>query len=598
MSVSYRGAMLDLEQLINARFPDLAEKRPRLARPVLTLLKRLAREDDANAFLAATAGCEGFDFVDRALDYFNISCSVRDRELENIPAEGRVVIVANHPLGVLDGVALLRLVGRVRRDVKIVANDLLMHFRPIRPLLLPVVNLGEGSNRANVEAIHAALERDEAVIIFPSGEVSRAGPRGIRDGRWRGGFLRFAEQARAPVLPVHVGARNSVLFYGVSTLFRPLSTVMLLREPHQSRGATLEVRIGEPIPWKAIEAIAGPREEKIATVNRTVYEIGKRRPAAAPSRRTAGLATEKPVAPPEDRLALRRELRHAERLGETADGKSIYLVEGAAESAVLRELGRLREIAFRQVGEGTGRRRDVDAYDAFYRHVLLWDEEELQVAGAYRIGDAARIVAERGPEGLYTHTLFTFEDGIRAHFAHSMELGRSFVQPRYQGLRALDSLWQGIGAYLARHPHVRYLFGPVSVSNAYPEWARHMLVHFYRRHFGLPERLVTPRRPFIVPEAVEAELARLLPGRDYAGDFRTLKARFSAARLSVPTLYKQYAELCEPGGTRFLGFNVDPAFADCVDGLVMVDLLRMKPGKRERYLGTLPAAEAALLKSA
>jgi putative hemolysin len=569
--------MFQLEDVIESKFPAFGEQPEIIARPMMGFLKKLLREDEVNAFLAQCEGLEGFDFIEKLLDYLNCSYNFVGRELENIPAEGRVVIVANHPLGLLDGVALLKTVGQVRRDVRIVANDVLMAFEPLRSLLLPVVNVGAGNNRSNVGAIREALERDEAVIIFPSGEVSRAGPRGIRDGPWSGGFLKFAEHARAPVLPVHVGGRNSALFYGLSTLFRPLSTLMLLREPHHQRGATLPIRIGRLIPWKEIAGLDLPRAKKIQRFNHEVYSIGKNR--------VVGFKTETPVAHPEDRLSLRRELRAAQHLGRTHDGKHIYLFDAKANSAVMRELGRLREIAFRQAGEGTGKKRDLDRFDAYYRHVLLWDDSELQIVGAYRIGEVAKILEERGPEGLYTHGLFSFGEGLRENFAQSLELGRSFVQPRYQGMRALEYLWYGIGAYLATRPDVRYLFGPVSLSASYPDEARQMLVYFYRRYFGLPERLATERTAFVIPPEREIALARLLPGEDYDADFRTLKQQLAALGHAVPTLFKQYTELCDVGGTRFLAFNVDAAFANCVDGLVWVDLLRLKPGKRERYLG-------------
>ena len=584
--------MLLLEEVIGSRFPAFGERPAAITRPMLAWLRKLVREDDANDFLRTCQGLEGFDFIDRVLDHFNFSYSVVGSELENIPSEGRVVIVANHPLGLLDGVALLQLVGRVRRDVKIVANDVLLAFRPLRPLVLPVVNIGAGSNRANVEAIRGALDRDEAVIIFPSGEVSRAGPRGIRDGRWREGFLRFAESAKAPVLPVHLGGRNSALFYGVSTLFRPLSTLMLLREPHLQHDVTLPVRIGRPVPWREIAASGLTRAQNVERFAREVYEL--------PRRRAPRIMSEGPIAHPEDRVALRRELKGAQLLGTTRDGKQIYLFDSKPDSCVMRELGRLREIAFRAVGEGTGRKRDIDEFDAYYKHVVLWDEGDLQIVGAYRVGDVGRIVVERGAEGLYTHTLFQFHDVLRGHFAQSLELGRSFVQPRYQGLRALEYLWYGIGAYLATRPDIRYLFGPVSLSAAYPEEARRLVVHFYRRHFGTPEQLATARTPYTIAEDDEARLVQLLPGRDYDADFRLLKRRLGELGVAVPTLYKQYADLCEEGGTRFLAFNVDPAFAQCVDGLVQVDLLRLKPGKRERYLGDAnPArAEPGILKSA
>jgi putative hemolysin len=569
--------MFRLEDVIESKFPAFGAQPQLLTRPMLALLRKLLREDEVNDFLEKCRGLEGFDFIDRILEYFNFSYSVVGREIENIPAEGRVVIVANHPLGLLDGVALLKLVAQVRRDVRIVANDVLMRFEPLRSLLLPVVNMGPGSNRANVEAIRGALDNDEAVIIFPSGEVSRAGLLGIRDGRWQGGFLRFAEHARAPVLPVYMHGRNSALFYGLSTVFRPISTLMLLREPHTQRDATLPIRIGRPIAWKEIAALEMTREQKIRRITREVYAIG--------TKRVAGIGGDVPVAHPEERLTLRRELRASRRLGETHDGKQIHLFDAQPNSSVMREIGRLREIAFRQAGEGTGRKRDIDAFDAYYRHVLLWDDAELQIVGAYRIGEVAKILEERGPEGIYSHGLFAFDDGLRAHFSQSLELGRSFVQPRYQGMRALEYLWNGIGAYLATRPDIRYLFGPVSLSADYPESARQMVVHFYRRYFGAPERLATPRNPYVIPDAAQERLARLMPGADYAADFRILKGELAKVGLAVPTLYKQYADLCDVGGTRFLGFNVDPHFANCVDGLVQVDLLRLKPGKRERYLG-------------
>ncbi len=587
--------MFRLEDVLEAKFPALAAQPEIIAKPMLAMLRKLMREDDARAFLAQCEGLEGLAFIDRMLEHFQFSYSAIDREVENIPAEGRVVIVANHPLGLLDGVALLRLVGRVRRDVRIVANDVLTHFKPLKSLLLPVVNLGEGDNRGNVRAIHAALANDEAVIIFPSGEVSRAGLKGIRDGRWRSGFLRFAEAARAPVLPVHMGGRNSALFYGVSTIFRPLSTLMLLREPHGQRGVTLPIRVGEMILWNEIASLGLPRGEMTERISREVYLVPR-------SSKVLGLRTVKPIAHPEDRLALRRELKAARVLGSTGDGKQILLFDAPGDSAVLRELGRLREIAFRQVGEGTGKRRDVDAFDAYYRHVLLWDEADLQIVGAYRIGEVKPILSSRGPEGLYTHGLFAFEEGLRSHYLEqSLELGRSFVQPRYQGMRALDYLWCGIGAYLATRPDIRYLFGPVSLSGAYPEAARRLLVFFYQRHFGMPERLAVARNPYAVAEAEHAQLAGRMPGVDYAADFKALKHELAGMGCTVPVLYKQYAELCDPGGTRFLAFNVDPAFGDCIDGLVLVDLLRLKPGKRERYLGNGGRAVApadGLLRSA
>lgn len=575
--------MFRIEDVIEARFPDLSARRRPLPRSALRLLRRFVREAEINAFLARAHGLQGLAFVERLLEYFDFSWSVVAREVEHIPVEGRVVIVANHPLGLLDGIALLKLVSTVRRDVRVVANDVLMHFEPLRPVLLPVVNLGGVTQRSQVQAIHDALARDEAVIIFPSGEVSRAGPRGIRDGAWQAGFLRFAEHARAPVLPVHLGGRNSALFYSLSTLFKPLSTLMLVSEAMRQRGGVLRVRIGQPIPWREIASLDAPRAAKARHFAGLTYALPRRRAAVVPA--------EMPVAHPEDRVELRRELRQARLLGRTSDGQEIRLVDGCPDSVVLRELGRLREIAFRQVGEGTGKRRDLDAHDSRYRHLVLWDEAELQIAGAYRVGDAARLLAEQGPDGLYSHSLFRFSPQLLERLASAVELGRSFVQPRYQGLRSLDHLWQGIGAYLREHPQVRWLFGPVSISGAWPEEARQLLVRHYQRHHGCDEALAEARQPMHLAANRLQELDAVVGGGDAATAFRALKGRLAELGVGVPTLYKQYTEVCEPGGTRFLAFGVDPAFGGCVDGLVLVDLERLKPARRARYLGE-PAAAA------
>jgi hypothetical protein len=308
-----------------------------------------------------------------------------------------------------------------------------------------------------------------------------------------------------------------------------------------------------------------------------------------------------PLARPEDRLQVRRELQAGELLGQTGDGKKILLFDAMPDSAALRELGRLREMTFRQVGEGTGKRRDIDSFDAYYRHVVVWDDAELQVAGAYRLGEAARIVASLGDAGLYTHGLFSYCDVLRERFGQALELGRSFVQPRYQGMRALDYLWHGIGAYLRTRPEIRYLFGPVSLSAAYPEAARRMVVYFFRRHFGTREPVAAPRFSYEIPAGEERELNALFPGGDYAIELRILKQKLAALGVAVPVLYKQYSELCEQGGTRFLAFNVDPAFSYCVDGLVWVDLQKLKASKRSRYMGEARAPEEvteSLLKSA
>ena len=235
--------MIQVEQILQTKYPALAANHDFITRHTLALLRLLLREQELNAFLLQHHDLEGLEFLGKLLEYFNLDFSVVEGEKDNIPAEGRVVVVANHPLGGLDGIALLSLVRGVRPDVRIVANDVLLQFGPLKHMLLPIDNMRKGCTKASIAAINQALARDEAVIVFPSGEVSRPGPSGIKDGPWRGGFLRFAERAEAPVLPIHIRGRNSALFYGLSMLYKPLSTILLVREMFRRQPMTLHMRI-------------------------------------------------------------------------------------------------------------------------------------------------------------------------------------------------------------------------------------------------------------------------------------------------------------------------------------------------------------------
>ncbi len=582
------SAMIELEQRLQQRFPQwFRGRRAVIARPLVRGLGRWSRLDVIDAFLAANRGLRGFDFVAAALQFLGARYQVDPVALARIPAQGRVLVVANHPSGALDALALLDAVGTVRRDVRIVANDVLSALDNIGELLLPVRILGGRPSADSLRAIDAALARDECVIVFPAGEVSRLGPRGVRDTRWRRGFLRFARGCDAPVLPVRIQARNSALFYGASALFKPAGTALLVREMFARRARRIVLRIGQPrrIPADADGAAL------LRDIRRELYALGTRREQAA----APGDAGPEPVAAEVDPALVRAGIAGLRSLGETSDGKQIRVGALAADAPLLREIGRLRELTFRAVGEGTGRSLDLDPWDSWYEHIVLWDAGAARIAGAYRIARGAPVLAAHGIRGLYTASLFDYADDAIARIAQGMELGRSFVAPDYWGSRSIDYLWQGIGAYLRAHPKVRYLFGAVSISAALPPAAREQIAAHYAHYFGGDAGEVVSKRPFAYRAAQPRDAAV-----DAETAFRVLKANLDALGAQVPMLYKQYTELCEPGGARFLAFGVDPDFSDAVDGLIEVDIQRMRPKKRQRYLGeakpgTTPhaAAEAA-----
>lgn len=570
--------MLNIEQAVQQKFPRFQHTRPWIKKSTLGFLRKITHEQEVNLFLEQHQDLHGFDFIDQVLDYFNFSYSISHRDRSNIPATGRVVIVANHPLGALDGLSLLKLVGEVRRDVRIVANDMLMNCQALESLFLPVDNLSKSTRKSSISRIVDSLNNDEAVIVFPAGEVSRIRPSGIRDGKWNSGFLNFAKKTNAPILPVYVGARNSSLFYSASMVYKPLSGMMLAHEMFNKTSKNITMRVGEAIPYQQISDLPLVKAEKAKLLRRHLYRMAKGKKPL--------FKTEQTIAHPQERRIIKRELQQAELLGETADNKKIYLFDYQPDSAVMHEIGRLRELTFRQVGEGTGKKRDLDRYDRDYRHLILWDEQELEIAGAYRLGEVSHIQAQLGSRGIYSEELFDYDRiNMQRYFDQGIELGRSFVSPRYWGRRSLDYLWYGIGAYLKRYPEIRYLFGPVSLTNSYPDFAKALIVSYYRHYFGDPDRLADARVPYLLEDSMQDRVWQTLSGDDADEDFTLMREQLMHMNVTVPTLYKQYADICERGGARFLDFNVDADFGHCIDGLVMVDLQQLKAAKRKRYLG-------------
>lgn len=568
--------MIQVEQLIANKSPQFFNKSPLITRPTLSVLKHLFHENEVNHFLDKNEDCVGFEFIDRVLDHFNFTYQVGQMDRRNIPASGRVMIIANHPLGALDGLALLRLVGEIRPDVKIVGNDLLMGFDGLKSLVLPVDNMGGKTGRQQLKAIMNCLHNEEAVIIFPAGEVSRLSPSGVKDQRWNHNYLKLAQKTNSPLLPVHIGGRNSILFYTSSLIYRPLSTIQLANEMFRQRNRKIPMQVGQAIPIQELAKLPLNDKEKSKLVKRHLYRIAKGKKPL--------LKTEKTVEHPQNRQLIRNELKQSELLGSTKDNKQIYLFNYDPMSVIMKEIGRLREISFRKVGEGTGERSDLDKFDQHYRHLILWDEEELEIVGAYRIGEVARYMKEDNQNRIYSAELFRYSCDMEPYFEQGIELGRSFIQPKYWGKRSLDYLWYGIGAYLNRHPDIRYMFGPVSLSNSYPQIAKDFIVSFYTLYFSDKEHLAKSFTPYQVnPEHTEI-ISGLFSGTSYEEDFKILKEQLGHFGASVPTLFKQYSELCEEGGVRFLDFGVDADFGYCMDGLVLVDLNTVKEAKRKRYL--------------
>lgn len=567
--------MIDIRKEIERKFPNIATKPAFFKNSLFTIAKKIIHEDEINKFLEQNSHLKGIEFVDAVLDYFDFDYTVSSNDKQNIPTSGKVVIISNHPLGALDALCLLRLVSKVRQDVKIVANDFLAGFEAIKSLLIPIDNYKSRQSKQDIKNIYKALNNEEAVIIFPAGEVSRATAKGVKDPFWSKGFLKFAQNTNSPILPIYIDAKNSRIFYTVSSLNKNFSTLLLSNEMFKKKSKRINIKVGEIIPTENIVPKGLDKKYLVNIYRKHLYALrkGKR----------SFFETQSAIAHPVKRDVLLNALKEAKLIGETKDGKKIFLYDYIEDSVVLKELGRLRELSFRKVGEGINKKMDTDKYDIYYQHIILWDENDLEIVGSYRIGNSNHIYKNFGMKGFYSYNLFKYNEEFIPYLEDSIELGRSFVQPKYWGTRALDYLWFGIGAYLKENPNIRYMFGPVSMSATFPQVAKDMMVFYYSHYYGSEEKLVDALTPYHYSNNI-VEIKKLFCLEDKKKDFKVLKSSLANMNVSIPTLYKQYSEITEDGGIRFLTFNIDNNFGDCIDSFILVEVEKIKESAKKRYI--------------
>jgi putative hemolysin len=537
-------------------------------------------------------------FAAGALQQLGIRFEHESRELEAVPRSGRVIFIANHPFGALDGLIAIALLGAVRPDLKVFANEDLCALQELEPMLLPIEVLGRQRARCNAQAMRHALrwlESEGALMMFPAGEVSHfdARARCVTDPPWSRAVAMLARKARAAVVPVHFTGENRLLFQIAGFVHPWLRTLMLPGELKRRAGSVVPVRVGAPLPYERLRTF-GSDEALAAHLRVTTYLLAPR-PAAAAS-----------ISPQEPRRVHPLALcgATADCAGEVARLPAAQLLVDVGENAVfcagagaiphlLDEVGRLRELTFRAAGEGTGRARDLDSFDDHYEHLVLWNRKREEVVGAYRVGRIDEIRKRAGKRGLYTAGLFHYRDPFFQLLGPALELGRSFVRPEAQrSFAPLLSLWKGIGEYLARHPRYLRLLGPVSISSDYRELSRELLVEFLRSHCLDPLLAQFVRAANPVPRGrMVRTLAAEVSMLGHLDALAALVEDIEPDRKGVPVLLRQYLKL----GGRMLAFNVDPAFNHSIDCLLMVDLRQTDPRVLRIYLPENAVARVAAM---
>ena len=581
--------MFDVKEAFYKNFPNFVKKSPKIVtKSVVKLLQKAFHEEKFQAIHAKNHYLNGLDFTDSMLDNLNITYTVKPNELKNIPSTGRLLIVANHITGASDAFSLVQLVGHVRENkkVRLLVNGMLIGVKQASEIIIPVDNISGTITKKSFQAINEALENEEVVIIFPSGMVNRFSSKGIKDTPWKASFLKIAKRTSTPILPIKIDGRNSILFYLVSILFPKLSGLMLAHE-FATAGETkpLHFNIGKVIPISSFSNKNITTKEYIEMFYKHLYTLGKNREDI--------LQTEITIIQANNKIILKEEIKNSQFLGQTSDGKQIVLADAHKSPFLMKELGRVREISFRAIGGGTGKAQDNDLYDKYYKHLILWDEEHLEVVGAYRIGECEDIIADKGRDGLYTSNYCDFNDHFSDYCNNSVELGRSFVQPKYWGSRALDNLWQGVGAYLANNANIRYTYGTITINADTPKKAVSALVYFYSHHFSCRTNMMTAKTPYTISDEEKKEFDNLFNGLTYKDGFVILKKYLKELNTAVPTLFKQYAELYEEGAVRFFDFSINETFSGAVEGFIIADNSKMKESKRKRYIKSIQTQESA-----
>jgi putative hemolysin len=514
-----------------------------------------------------------------------------------LPQDGPLIVVSNHPFGMLDPIILGAFLTKFRPDVRFMTNFILGEIEEIRPWIIQVDPFHqEGSTARNLAPMKQALRfvrQGGALAIFPSGEVAHYKPgRGIEEGPWSphvGGLVR---RTQATVLPVYFTGRNSALFHAAGLLHPLLRTGLIFRELFHRCRDSVEVRAGSPIPFARLRKF--PDDESLSRYLRLHTMILCQRqtsaartaePTSQSSDHAAGVAFRR-RSPAGDETHLDREvdsLRRSSALLAKQGSLCAFVATALQIPQLLHEIGRLREICFRGVGEGTGNEIDLDGFDEHYLHIFVWDEKERRVAGAYRMGRCDMIMRRLGKKGLYTSTLFKFQKPFMQHLDDALEMGRSFLAPGYQrSVAALPLLWKAVLTWVAHNPRYKKLFGPVSISHDYHGLSQKLIVEFLRDnnfHADLAT-FVKPRQPFrygknrkLLREFISADLKNV-------DDFSALISSLEEDGKGIPVLLKHYLRL---SGT-ILSFNVDKDFS-CLDGLILVDVTQTDPKLLAKYMG-------------
>ena len=543
------------------------------------IILRILRISAVNKIYDNNKNKSDLDFLNGILDDCKIKFEIPEEDLKRIPKEGPFITISNHPLGGIDGVLLLKLVTEKRADYKIVANFLLHRVAPLKPYVMPVnpfeTRKDAKSSVAGIKSALLHLREGKPLGIFPAGEVSthKDGKLNV-DKPWEEGAIKLIKKANVPVIPIYFHAKNSRLFYFLSKFSDTLRTAKLPSEVIQQRGRVIKVRIGKPISVKDQNAYkALPDFYKF--IRRKTYML------ANPFEKSNRLISSQKIKIKKatKKISLQRNsdlfIAEVDALRETnsrllqSKNYEVFFASAKDIPNLIHEIGRLREITFRAIGEGTNKEVDLDKFDNYYHHLLLWDAVAEKLVGAYRMGLGKEIYKKYGIKGFYVQSLFRIEPELHQMMDNTIEMGRAFIIAEYQQKpMPLFLLWKGIVHVTLRYPKYKYLMGGVSISNQFSDFSKSLMIEFMKSHYYDPyiAQYIRPKKEYKV---------KLKDGdKDFVFDaskadmqkFDKIIDEIEPGILRIPVLIKKYVKQ----NARLVAFNVDPKFNNAIDGLMYI----------------------------
>ncbi|UAM98151.1 lysophospholipid acyltransferase family protein [Polaribacter litorisediminis] len=543
------------------------------------VLLRLLRISTINKIYNHNKNKSDIHFLNGVLADCKIKFEIPEEDLKRIPKDGAFITISNHPLGGIDGVLLLKLLIEKRADYKIIANFLLHRIEPLKPYVMPVNPFEKRKDaKSSVAGIKSALlhlKEGKPLGVFPAGEVST-----YKDGKlkvdkpWEDGAVRFIKKANVPIIPIYFHAKNTRLFYFLSKISDTLRTAKLPSEVMSQKGRVIRVRIGKPITVKdqneflEIPAfgnfirkktymLANSFEKKLKILSTEKIKI--KRPAKKITAQRSTYLFKNEVD------ALRKNNGHLLE----SKNYEVFFASAKEIPNVLHEIGRLREITFREVGEGTNKAIDLDNYDKYYHHLFLWDNVANCLVGSYRMGLGKEIYKKYGINGFYVQTLFRIEPELHQMMENTIEMGRAFIIKEYQQKpMPLFLLWKGIVHVTLRYPEYRYLMGGVSISNQFSDFSKSLMIEFMKSHYYDPyiAQYINAKKEYKVKlkdadkdfvfDATKADMQK----------FDKIIDELEPGPLRIPVLLKKYVKQ----NARLVAFNVDPKFNNAVDGLMYI----------------------------